>query len=209
MKETLAAALLTWAGWPRIARDGGAFVDFMCGSATLPIEAAMMAGDIAPGLLRRRWGFSRWLQHDAQAWESLLDETQNRRADGIECMPPVSASDTCAKSIDIARRSLRRVERADSVALTVCDLESVRPLKNRTGGLIALNPPYGKRMLETGQLPTLYRHLHNSLQAHWKGYRLALITSDRTVSDYLELKPQHSYPVRNGAIEAEILTYHI
>ncbi len=68
MKETLAAAVLLIAGWPAIAAAGGSFVDPLCGSGTLPIEAAMIAGDIAPGLARRIWGFSRWLGHDAEAW---------------------------------------------------------------------------------------------------------------------------------------------
>ena len=69
MKETLAAALLMVADWPAIAAAGGGFVDPMCGSGTLPIEAALIAGDVAPGLTRESWGFSRWLGHDAEAWE--------------------------------------------------------------------------------------------------------------------------------------------
>ena len=65
LKENLAAALLLRCGWPAIAASGGAFVDPMCGSGTLVIEAALIAADFAPGLLRRRFGFERWLQHDA------------------------------------------------------------------------------------------------------------------------------------------------
>ena len=68
LKENLAAAILLRASWPETARSGGALIDPMCGSATLPIEAALIAADIAPGLLRRQWGFLRWHQHDADTW---------------------------------------------------------------------------------------------------------------------------------------------
>ena len=79
LKENLAAALLLRCGWPAIAAEGGAFVDPMCGSGTLVIEAALMAADVAPGLLRRRFGFERWLQHDAALWQSLREAALARR----------------------------------------------------------------------------------------------------------------------------------
>jgi 23S rRNA (guanine2445-N2)-methyltransferase / 23S rRNA (guanine2069-N7)-methyltransferase len=79
LKENLAAALLLRCGWPAIAAQGGAFVDPMCGSGTFVIEAALIAADIAPGLLRRRFGFERWRQHDASAWSALREAAVARR----------------------------------------------------------------------------------------------------------------------------------
>ncbi|NIQ98368.1 MAG: 23S rRNA (guanine(2445)-N(2))/(guanine(2069)-N(7))-methyltransferase, partial [Desulfuromonadales bacterium] len=69
LKENLAAALLIYCGWPEIAAAGGAFCDPMCGSGTLPIEAALIAGDVAPGLLRKRFGFEKWTGHDDALWK--------------------------------------------------------------------------------------------------------------------------------------------
>jgi 23S rRNA (guanine2445-N2)-methyltransferase / 23S rRNA (guanine2069-N7)-methyltransferase len=173
----------------------------------------MIAGDIAPGLLRRKWGFTRWLGHDAQAWDALIDEAQKRRVAGLETMPSILASDMDARSIEIARRSIRRAELEKQISLSVQDLDAVIPPAQIAAegekGLIALNPPYGKRMLESGQLPALYKHLHETLVAQWKGYRLAIITPDESISKPLELNPQHSYQVRNGPIEVSILTYQI
>jgi 23S rRNA G2445 N2-methylase RlmL len=213
MKETLAAAMLTWAGWPRIAQEGGPFIDFMCGSGTLPLEAAMIAGDIAPGLLRRKWGFSRWLGHDTEAWDTLADEASKRRVAGLDAIPPILASDIDARSIEIARRSLRRVELEKQVVLSVRDMDTVIPPAETSSGaekgLIALNPPYGKRMLESGQLPTLYQHLRKTLETQWNGYRLAIITPDDSISEQLSLNPQHAYQVRNGPIDVSILTYQV
>ena len=82
LRETLAAAVLLRAGWPEIAAAGGAFVDPMCGSGTLPIEAALLAGDIAPGLLRRRFGFEGWRGHDAALWQRLRTDDEARRGGG-------------------------------------------------------------------------------------------------------------------------------
>ena len=76
VKENLAAALLLRSGWPEIAAAGGAFADPMCGSGTFVIEAALIAGQHAPGLFRRRFGFERWLGHDAAAWTTVRDAAQ-------------------------------------------------------------------------------------------------------------------------------------
>jgi 23S rRNA (guanine2445-N2)-methyltransferase / 23S rRNA (guanine2069-N7)-methyltransferase len=80
LKENLAAAILIRAGWPAIAAAGGSFVDPMCGSGTLAIEAALIAADMAPGLIRERFGFERWLRHDAAVWATLRDEARLRAA---------------------------------------------------------------------------------------------------------------------------------
>ena len=77
-EENLAAALLIRSGWPRIAAEGGALADPMCGVGTFLIEAALMAADVAPNLRREHWGFSDWLGHVPALWESLLSEAQAR-----------------------------------------------------------------------------------------------------------------------------------
>jgi len=84
LKENLAAAVLLRAGWPELAKAGAALVDPMCGSGTLPIEAALIAADIAPGLQRTYWGFAGWLGHDRRVWDNLVAEAQARRAAGLQ-----------------------------------------------------------------------------------------------------------------------------
>ncbi|MCL2818697.1 MAG: hypothetical protein FWD41_03110 [Actinomycetia bacterium] len=209
MKETLAAAVVTWGGWPRIAATGAPFVDFMCGSATLPIEAAMIAGDIAPGLLRKRWGFDRWVQHDKVAWERLVDEAQNRRERGLASIPPIYASDISPAHVNIARYGIRQVGLEDYITLSQDDFIEVTRPESSVPGMIALNPPYGERMLEKDELPPLYEYLRETLDGYWDGYRLALITPDQTISAHLGLSPIHTHPVLNGRIETNVYTYDL
>ncbi len=81
MKENLAAAVLIRAGWP--AAEFDTLLDPMCGSGTLLIEGVLLSADIAPGLYRQRFGFSRWLGHDSRLWQHLLAEAQQRRQAGL------------------------------------------------------------------------------------------------------------------------------
>ncbi|ABJ15662.1 hypothetical protein PA14_24665 [Pseudomonas aeruginosa UCBPP-PA14] len=83
LKENLAAAVLIRAGWPKIAAEGGALADPMCGVGTFLVEAALMAAHIAPNLRRERWGFSNWLGHVPALWRQLHEEAQQRAAAGL------------------------------------------------------------------------------------------------------------------------------
>ncbi|HEX5340612.1 MAG TPA: THUMP domain-containing protein, partial [Gammaproteobacteria bacterium] len=105
LKENLAAALLLKCGWPDIAKRGGSFVDPMCGSGTLAMEAALMAGDVAPGLWRDHWGFSRWLRHDAETWETLLHEARQRKNTGLTKLPVILGFDQDANAIASAQQN--------------------------------------------------------------------------------------------------------
>ncbi|TLM75602.1 MAG: 23S rRNA (guanine(2445)-N(2))/(guanine(2069)-N(7))-methyltransferase, partial [Actinobacteria bacterium] len=102
LKENLAAACVLLAGWERIAREGGAFCDPMCGSGTLCVEAALVAGDVAPGLLRGSLGCERWLGHDAALAAALLAEGAARREAGAARIPAVVGSDADPRAVSIA-----------------------------------------------------------------------------------------------------------
>ena len=126
LKESLAAALLLRAGWPAVARAGGPLVDPLCGSGTLLIEGALMAGDVAPGLLRSYFGFLGWRQHREDLWRGLVDEARLRRRKGEASIPPIFGWDADPRAIRIADDNLRRaglfgrvvVRRRELAALT-------------------------------------------------------------------------------------------
>ena len=209
MKETLAAAMLMIAEWPRIAHEGGAFIDFMCGSATLPLEAAMMAGDIAPGLLRRRWGFTKWQKHDEEAWEALLDEARNRRAKGIKSLPPILGSDFDARAVDIARRCVRRAQLDSVISLQRLDMRAAVPPVDATAGLIALNPPYGQRLASTDEVCEIYKDIAEITRRRFMGWQLAIITPDARLSQCLALNPEREKELYNGRILSPVRVYAV
>lgn len=204
MKETLAAAVLGFAGWAEMAERGGGFCDPLCGSGTLAIEAALIAGDCAPGLLRRSWGFDHWLGHDAAAWEQVRADAAERRAAGVASMPPVIASDADARAIEIARRFVRRAGLETVVRTEVRSLANAAAPSGVAHGLVAVNPPYGERLGDRRALATLYGELATVMRTRFSSWALAAITSDEAFTRALGARPASSYDVMNGRIPARI-----
>src|SRR5690606_35285809 len=107
LKENLAAALLLRAGWPALAAEGAPLLDPMCGSGTLPIEAALIAADIAPGLARDYYGFLGWLGHIPAVWRQLREEAEARREAGLATLPAIVGYDADGQAV---RTALANVE---------------------------------------------------------------------------------------------------
>ncbi len=209
LKETLAAALLLRAGWPAIAQQGGSLVDPMCGSGTLPIEAALIAGDIAPGLLRPYWGFLGWLQHDADLWQSLLDEARQRRDAGVMHIPPIRGYDHHPVAIRSAKANLDRVGLMGKVIFEQCSLDKLPPCGEGEQGLVIVNPPYGERLGEESELPMLYAQLGVTLKACFNGWRASVFTGNLPLLDQLGMRPAKTHSLYNGTIECKLLHFEV
>ena len=140
MKENLAAGMLALAGWKDIAESGGAFVDPLCGSATLGIEAAWMAAGIAPGLLREHWGFSGWLGRDDATWAALVRDAEQRARGGARaadsrrcCAPTPTSVRSRSRGRSFAERAspdVVTVERRDLTALAAPGGRRARPRRD-------------------------------------------------------------------------------
>ncbi|MGB5133257.1 MAG: THUMP domain-containing protein, partial [Steroidobacteraceae bacterium] len=168
LKENLAAAILLRCGWPAIAEAGGFFVDPLCGSGTLPIEAALIAADIAPGLTRVRFGFERWRGHDAALWADLRGEAVARGA-------PDRLAAGCIRGYDRDPIVLRDAEAnaahaglAGRLQFQRCELATL-PAAPAPTGLLAVNPPYGQRLGEADALRALYKLLGERLRTGYLG----------------------------------------
>ena len=211
LKETLAAGILLAAGWPQIAAAGGCLADPMCGSGTFSVEAALMAADVAPGLLRERWGFEGWSRHDQELWEHVRDEAlQRRRTDGgIR----IVAGDLDARAVDVARANLERAGVSHMVSLGVSDAADLarrlRALRGRrdTGGLMVANPPYGQRLLSTDELPQVRRALAAAMEALPSGWGAVLVTPDMGVDTALGRVPAQVVECHNGPIRVWVRLY--
>lgn len=210
LKETLAAALLLLAEWPAAARRGAPLCDPMCGSGTLLTEAALIAADTAPGLLRRRWGFSAWRQHDADCWQRLRAEAaeRDRRSAGSD-RPEVIGADIDARAVQLARDNVERAGLSGWVRLERCAVDHWQKLRPAGRGLVVVNPPYGRRLGEAAALGGLYRQLGATLRGVFGGWTAFVLSGDRALGRGLGLRAARKYPVFNGPLSCRWLRYEI
>ncbi|MBM4218300.1 MAG: bifunctional 23S rRNA (guanine(2069)-N(7))-methyltransferase RlmK/23S rRNA (guanine(2445)-N(2))-methyltransferase RlmL [Gammaproteobacteria bacterium] len=204
LKENLAAAILVRAGWPAIAAAGGSFVDPMCGSGTLPIEAALIAADIAPGLSRTRFGFERWKQHDADAWAAVRAAAEARRQVALLTPGRIRSFDRDPVAIRDAEANAARAGLDRRLFFQRCELEKL-PGAPAPSGLVAVNPPYGERIGEAEALRALYALLGERLRAGYLGWEAAVFTGNPALGRELGINARRTHRMMNGPIECRLL----
>jgi 23S rRNA (guanine2445-N2)-methyltransferase / 23S rRNA (guanine2069-N7)-methyltransferase len=206
LKENLAAAILIRAGWPAIAAAGGPLIDPMCGSGSLAIEAALIAGDIAPGLLRESFGFQRWPHHDGALWERLLAEARARSAAGRRRFPAIVGTDRDPSAVRAALANVARAGLTGRIHVEKRELADAVPPKSRTGaaGLVATNPPYGQRLGSETELRPLYETIGAVLRERFVGWKAALFTGNPGLALRIGIRARKSYTLFNGALECRL-----
>ena len=208
LKENLAAAILVRAGWPQLAAQGAPLVDPMCGSGTLVIEAAWMAGDVAPGLMRERWGFEAWLDHRPKLWSDLHAEALERRNEGLKKLPPMAGSDVDLGALKSARKNAAQAGLTGKIDWTQRDALEARAIGSQPG-LVVTNPPYGERLGAEGEIIKLYSLFGMSLKQHFPGWKAAVFTSRADLGPRLGLRAGRMYSLYNGALQAKLLNFDI
>ncbi|MCL1799684.1 MAG: bifunctional 23S rRNA (guanine(2069)-N(7))-methyltransferase RlmK/23S rRNA (guanine(2445)-N(2))-methyltransferase RlmL [Eggerthellaceae bacterium] len=187
-----------------------AFLDPMCGSGTLVIEAAMVAADMAPGIARDYWGFNGWAGHDRGLWESLIDEADQRLARGLGQMPRILGCDIDPEAVALSKANARRAGLAGHVEFFVHDVARLGELVGGLPtGLIVTNPPYGERLSSPQELPKLYASLARGLDGLPPGWRLSVITPDESIDRALGYKPFAKTELYNGPLKAALRHYRI
>ena len=207
LRENLAAALLHLAEWPRLAAEGAALVDPMCGSGTLLAEAAGMAMDRAPGLQRPRWGFEGWPGHAEPTWRHLLREAQQRAEAGGARTLRIRGSDLSRDQVARARHNLAALGVEDA-RLAVRDIAELPPVAT-SGGLVVLNPPYGERLGEGDDLARLYGVVGDVLRRRCLGSTGWVLAPERRLASAVGLRPSRRIPIHNGPIECRWLCFPI
>jgi 23S rRNA (guanine2445-N2)-methyltransferase / 23S rRNA (guanine2069-N7)-methyltransferase len=204
LKESLAAAALLLAGWPEVAAAGGALLDPMCGTGTLLIEGAWIAGDVAPGLLRARWGFTGWLGRDEDVWAALIAEADERAESGLTGLPPIEGWDADPRAVALAEANVARAGLRGRVRASVRELAALVPPTGAALGLVATNPPYGERMGEAEGAGRLYGLLGERLRSGFPGWRYAVLAGQDSHAVSLGLVPSASHRLFNGAIPVRL-----
>jgi len=209
LKENVAAAVLLRCGWPQLAAQGAEFLDPMCGSGTLCIEAALIAVDRAPGLGREYFGFLAWRGHDAHLWARLREEAEARAAAGeAAARVTVRGTDRDPGAIARARDNAARAGVGRLVRIDAGVLAEAAPLAGRDPdrpGLLCTNPPYGLRMEDREGARTLHRELGAVLRERFQGWNAALLTGAPELGMELGLRAHRTHRVWNGGIECRLL----
>lgn len=203
LKETLAAAVLLRTGWPAIAADGGGLVDPLCGSGTFPIEAAMIAHDVAPGALRQRFGFHGWRGHDEALWRRLRADADARREAGLARRVEVRGFDHDRAAVAAANANVERAGLLGAVHVERGALADLRPAVPR--GLLVANPPYGERLGDAAGVEALYGALGDVLRAHFHGWRAAVLAANPELGFRLGLRAKKPLSLYNGALECKLI----
>lgn len=196
LRETLAAATLLGAGW-----DGTTpLTDPMCGSGTIPIEAALIARRMAPGR-NRSFAFLKWPQVDPAQWSALLGAA--RAAELSRSPVRITGSDRDTGAIVAAKANAERASVLADVELDVRPISAMEPADGT--GLVASNPPYGIRIGEAERLRDLYAHFGNVLRARRPHWQLALLSADRRLEHNLRLDLDERFTTRNGGIPVHLV----
>ncbi|QKK02346.1 MAG: bifunctional 23S rRNA (guanine(2069)-N(7))-methyltransferase RlmK/23S rRNA (guanine(2445)-N(2))-methyltransferase RlmL [Pseudomonadota bacterium] len=206
LKENLAAAMLYRGDWPAIAAAGGGFIDPLCGSATLAIEAAWMASDTAPGLLRTRFGFQRWVGHDDPTWKELVDEALERQEAGLARLPPIVALDHDRQAVRLAVANVERAGMRGQIHVERREMGSAVPPSGVATGLVATNPPYGERIGDQHELLPLYLRLGGVLRTRFPGWRAIVLNG---AGCQIGLKPDRTWQLFNGPLECRLERFEI
>jgi putative N6-adenine-specific DNA methylase len=202
LNEALAAAIVLLTGWS----GEVPFIDPMCGSGVLPIEAAWVALRRPPGLTRRRFGFQGWMDYDVRLWTGLRDEA--RRGVLKQLPAPVGGSDVRRDAVSSAAGNARAAGIGHLLRFEVKDVRDFRP-PERPPGVIVCNPPYGERIGEEKELKPLYRALGEVLYQRCPGWRAFVFTGNAKLARELGMKPARRVPLMNGKIPCELLEFDL
>jgi 23S rRNA (guanine2445-N2)-methyltransferase / 23S rRNA (guanine2069-N7)-methyltransferase len=209
LKENVAAAMLIHAGWPDLARAGKPLLDPMCGAGTLVIEGALMAGDVAPGLTRDYFGLLGWRGHDADLWQTLLDEADQRRRDGLARLPAIAGFDVDAGAVERARDNLEGAGLEEQVRIDRRAMAGLASPWPEQTGLLVCNPPYGERLGDRDGVARLYTTMGEALRQGFPGWRAAVLAAAPTIGSYLGLRPGRSERLDNGPLPCRLTRYEI
>ena len=200
LRENLAAGILRLAGWA----PGEPLLDPMCGSGTLPIEAALMALGIAPGA-RRSFGFEKLKNFDRRAWDQVKSDALARERPRTPL--PIYGSDLYGEELKAARANLAAAGLENVVSLKQANvLEISAPAAS---GVIVTNPPYGVRLGDTGALAEFYPKLGDALKQKFSGWRAYILSSDMALPKLIHLAASKRTPLFNGALECRLYEFKL
>jgi len=198
LNEVLAAGMLLLAGW----KGQSNFIDPMCGSGTLLIEAALIALNIPPGIYRKSFAFEKWKDFDPDLFESLLKEEANEKAFKFR----IYGSDISPLAISIAEKNIRNACLSKYIQLETKAIQKITEAPHN--GMMVTNPPYGER-ITTSDLMGLYEQIGERLKHCFPGYTAWILSYRNDCFDQIGLRTSEKIRLLNGSLECEFRKYEI
>lgn len=212
LKENLAAAMVVRSGF----NGSQNFIDPMCGSGTLLLEAALLATDTAPGLARSSYGFMNLKDYDENQWQEIYNEALERSNQGKrkaqELGVKIFGFDADSAVVQRARDNIEHAGFSELVSVERCLLDNlINPCLgvNELPCVVVTNPPYGERMGNFNELILLYTTLGHKLKILFKGGRAAVISTSQELLSCLRLSLDKSYRLFNGALECQLRVFNL
>jgi putative N6-adenine-specific DNA methylase len=201
LKESLAAALVKMSGWtPDLA-----FVDPLCGSGTLPLEAAMQALNIAPGVFRESFGFERWLDFDPDLFDRLLKAIEAGERKDLQ--PTIIGSDRNYEIIKQAQSNALQSGVGSYVRFAQLELAEVEAPADT--GILICNPPYGERLGRDEDLGAFYKLLGDVLKNRFKGWTAYVLSGNKQLAKSIGLRSAERTTVYNGTLSCQLMKYEL
>lgn len=199
LNEVLAAGMVILSGWDK----RSPFIDPMCGSGTILIEAAMLAQNIPPGYFRKEFGFQTWNTFNPELWNSVR-ESENAK---ISFHPlSIKGSDIAPRVIKAAGQNIRFAGLQDVIGLEVCSFDNSVPFDEK--GIVLMNPPYDERM-RLDDIITFYKGIGDVLKKKYTGYEAWVISSDLNALKFIGLHPSKKITLFNGPLECRLVRFSL
>ena len=198
LNEVLAAGMLLQTGW----KGETDFVDPMCGSGTLPIEAALIARNIAPGVFRKEFAFEKWADFDQEMFDEIYNDDSAER----EFEHHIYGYDIDWKAVNIATNNVRAAGLSKDITIERRDMADFVEMEGPA--LMVTNPPYGER-ITTDDLLGLYRTIGERLKHAFKGNDAWVLSYRKECFDKIGLKASVIIPLYNGALPCEMRKYEL
>lgn len=198
LNEVLAAGMILMSGW----HGECDLIDPMCGSGTIPIEAALIARNIAPGVFRKEFAFEKWIDFDQELFDKIYNDDSQER----EFAHKIYGYDNNPKANEIATHNIKAAGVSKDVTLKLQPFQQFEQPKEKA--VIITNPPYGER-ISTNDLLGLYSMIGERLKHAFTGNTAWILSYREECFDQIGLKPTAKIPLFNGALECEFRKYEI
>lgn len=198
LNEVLAAGMILMTGW----RGECDLIDPMCGSGTIPIEAALIARNIAPGVFRKEFGFEKWKDFDQELFDSIYNDDSQER----EFNHKIYGYDNNQKANEIATHNVKAAGVTKDVILKIQPFQQFEQPAEKS--IIITNPPYGER-ISSGDLLDLYQMIGERLKHAFTGNDAWILSYRDECFDQIGLKPSVKIPLFNGALECQFRKYQL